>query len=101
MNLFPIYARLGVPEIWCYEERELRIYTLRSRQYINVESSLIFPQLPIRDLPQLIESYRLQSRRALRRAVRFGFEKGVKKARSYLAIAGVDKPNPRLFCKNL
>ncbi|MEM9540291.1 MAG: Uma2 family endonuclease [Cyanobacteria bacterium P01_E01_bin.42] len=70
LDRFPIYARLGVPEIWCYEEGELRIYTLRSGQYIRVEFSPTFPQLPIRDLPQLIESYRLQGRRALRRAVR-------------------------------
>ncbi|MGK7927024.1 MAG: Uma2 family endonuclease [Spirulina sp.] len=70
LDRFPIYARLGVPEIWCYEEGELRIYTLQAGQYTNVEYSPIFPLLPIREIPQLIESYRLQGRRALRRAVR-------------------------------
>jgi Uma2 family endonuclease len=70
LDRFPIYARLGVPEIWCYEEGELRIYTLQEGQYLNAEYSNIFPHLPIRDLPQLLESYRLQGRRALRRAVR-------------------------------
>ena len=70
LDRFPIYQRLGVPEIWCYEEGELRIYTLQIGQYRNVEYSPIFPQLPLRDLPQLIESYRLQGRRTLRRAVR-------------------------------
>ncbi|MGK7925808.1 MAG: Uma2 family endonuclease [Spirulina sp.] len=70
LDRFPIYQRLGVPEIWCYEEGKLRIYTLQTGQYRNVEYSPIFPQLPLRDLPQLIESYRLQGRRTLRRAVR-------------------------------
>ncbi|WP_072619862.1 Uma2 family endonuclease [Spirulina major] len=67
---FPIYARLGVPEIWCYEQQELRLYTLQSGQYGEVERSPIFPMLPLRELPQLIESHRTQGRRALRRSVR-------------------------------
>jgi Uma2 family endonuclease len=67
---FPIYARLNVPEIWCYEAGELRIYTLQNEQYLEVETSPTFPQLAIRELPQLIETHRMQGRRALRRAVR-------------------------------
>lgn len=70
LNRFPIYARLGVPEIWCYEQGKLRIYQLELQQYNEVEQSSIFPMLSIRQLPELIESYRLQGRRALRRAVR-------------------------------
>ncbi|KKD37860.1 hypothetical protein WN50_12075 [Limnoraphis robusta CS-951] len=70
LNRFPIYARLGVPEIWCYERGKLWIYQLESGQYNEVEQSSIFPMLSIRQLPELIESYRLQGRRALRRAVR-------------------------------
>ncbi|MDB9493465.1 Uma2 family endonuclease [Spirulina major CS-329] len=67
---FPIYARLNVPEIWCYEAGELRIYTLQNGQYQDVDTSPTFPQLKIRELPQLIETHRMQGRRALRRAVR-------------------------------
>lgn len=70
LNRFPIYARLGIPEIWCYEQGKLRIYQLESGQYNEVEQSSIFPMLSIRQLPELIESYRLEGRRALRRAVR-------------------------------
>jgi Uma2 family endonuclease len=67
---FPIYVRIGIPEIWCYEQGELRIYTLQNQDYVEVGISPTFPQLAIRELPQLIESNRLQGRRALRRAVR-------------------------------
>ncbi|ERT07693.1 restriction endonuclease family protein [Lyngbya aestuarii BL J] len=70
LNRFPIYARLGIPEIWCYEQGKLRIYQLESGQYQEVEQSSIFPMLSIHQLPELIESYRLEGRRALRRAVR-------------------------------
>lgn len=70
LSRFPIYARLGVPEIWCYDAGELKIYQLQNEEYRAVETSLIFPQLSVRELPALIEQYRPQGRRAIRRAVR-------------------------------
>ncbi|MEA5470181.1 Uma2 family endonuclease [Spirulina sp. 06S082] len=70
LNRFPIYARLGVPELWCYEDGTLKIYCLQEESYLEVEQSGVFPTLNIRALPQIIQSYRLQGRRALRRAVR-------------------------------
>ncbi|MFP4336305.1 MAG: Uma2 family endonuclease [Halothece sp.] len=70
LSRFPIYARLGVPEIWCYDSGELKIYQLQNEEYIEVETSLVFPTLPIQELPVLIEQYRPQGRRAIRRAVR-------------------------------
>jgi Uma2 family endonuclease len=70
LSRFPIYARLGVPEIWCYDSGELRIYQLQNEGYIQVETSLVFSTLPVQELPALIEQYRPQGRRAIRRAVR-------------------------------
>ncbi|MBR8827316.1 MAG: Uma2 family endonuclease [Gomphosphaeria aponina SAG 52.96 = DSM 107014] len=67
---FPIYARLGVPEIWCYENGELTIYLLEGERYLIAENSLIFPNLPIEEIPSLIELNRGEGRRAIRRAVR-------------------------------
>jgi Uma2 family endonuclease len=67
---FPIYARLGVPEIWCYDRGELRIYLLEQGQYGQVEQSRVFPTLKVQELPQLIEENRGLGRLALRRAVR-------------------------------
>ncbi|MBN3898900.1 MAG: Uma2 family endonuclease [Nostoc sp. NOS(2021)] len=70
LNWFPIYARLGVPELWCYDSGELKIYHLQNGEYVESATSLVFPTLAIRDLPKLIEQNRADGRRAIRRAVR-------------------------------
>ncbi|NER97239.1 MAG: Uma2 family endonuclease [Symploca sp. SIO1B1] len=70
LSRFPIYARLGVPEIWCYDSGEVTIYQLQNEEYIEVETSLVFPTLPVKELPALIEQYRLQGKLAIRKAVR-------------------------------
>ena len=66
----PLYARLGVPEIWCYDSGELTIYQLQQGKYQVSTTSAIFPGLNIPEIPQLIEQYRPQGRRAFRQAVR-------------------------------
>ncbi|MEO0394561.1 MAG: Uma2 family endonuclease [Cyanobacteria bacterium P01_A01_bin.137] len=70
LNRFPIYARLGIPEIWCYDQGELKIYHLQRDTYIPAETSLAIPDLPIKELPVIIETYRPQGRRAIRQAMR-------------------------------
>lgn len=70
LSRFPIYARLGVPELWCYDKGALLIYQLQAGAYRQVEQSAVFPALDIQTLPQLIEQYRQQGRLALRRAIR-------------------------------
>jgi Uma2 family endonuclease len=70
LDRFPIYARLEVPELWCYENGELKIYHFQADHYVEAETSLALPFLPIRELPQLIETHRSAGRRAIRRAVR-------------------------------
>ena len=70
LDRFGIYARLGVPELWCYDSGELKIYHLQDGEYVESETSMVFPSLPIRELPKLIEQYRADGRLAIRRAVR-------------------------------
>ena len=70
LDRFPIYARLGIPEIWCYDSGVMTIYLLEGDRYGVSEQSQVFPTLDIRALPQLIESQRSAGRLALRRAVR-------------------------------
>lgn len=70
LGRFPIYAQLGVPEIWCYDSGLLKIYQLQQNEYIEVEQSRVFPTLNVRALPQLIEAHRDRGRLALRKAVR-------------------------------
>ncbi|MBD0303695.1 MAG: Uma2 family endonuclease [Tolypothrix sp. T3-bin4] len=78
LNRFPIYARLGVPELWCYDSGELKIYHLQNGEYVESESSLVFPTLAIRNLPKLIEQNRADGRRAMRQAVREWVREGGK-----------------------
>jgi Uma2 family endonuclease len=50
---FPIYAALGVPEIWRYDGELIQFYLLRDGDYVEASTSEVLPGLP-RDL--LIES---------------------------------------------
>ena len=45
ISKFPIYATLGVPEIWRYEGESLTIYQLRESEYVASESSQSLPLL--------------------------------------------------------
>ncbi|NEO69110.1 Uma2 family endonuclease [Moorena sp. SIO3H5] len=66
----PIYSRLGVPEIWCYDSGKLTIYLLEEGEYVEQAKSRVFPELPIQELPSLIERHRADGRRAILRSVR-------------------------------
>lgn len=70
LNRFPIYARLAVPEIWCYDSGELKIYQLQNGEYQEAQTSLVFPNLAVQEIPRLIEQNRSLGRRAIRQAVR-------------------------------
>ncbi|QLE56925.1 Uma2 family endonuclease [Nostoc sp. TCL26-01] len=70
LDRFPIYARLGIPEIWCYDAGEIKIYQLQGKEYIQQEKSLVFPHLNIQEIPSLIERYRMAGRRVFRQAIR-------------------------------
>ena len=70
LDRFPIYARLGVPEIWRYDQGTLTIPLLEHGAYRESDTSLAFPTLPVQELPGLIEAYRSQGKRAMRRAFR-------------------------------
>ena len=70
LDRFPIYARLGVPEIWCYDSGKLNIYQLEGAAYIETEKSGIFPNLNLQEIPVLIESSRQLGRRVFRKTIR-------------------------------
>lgn len=70
LNRFPIYARLGVPEIWCYDSGELKIYQLQNGEYQEAQISLVFPNLAVQEIPTLTEKNRSLGRRAIRQVVR-------------------------------
>ncbi len=51
-----IYAAIGVPEVWIYSKKQLKIYIFDNINYQETSMSLIFPDLSLITLiPQLIE----------------------------------------------
>ncbi len=45
LNKFPLYAALGILEVWRYVDRRVRIFSLANGQYVEVENSIAFPVL--------------------------------------------------------
>ncbi|MFP4253931.1 MAG: Uma2 family endonuclease [Halothece sp.] len=71
LNRFPIYGRIGVPEIWTYDQGKLTIYQLQSNEtYQVVNQSSVFPEIPILELPNVIAQYQNQGRRSMRQGIR-------------------------------
>lgn len=70
LGRFPIYARLGVPEIWSYEDGKITIYLLENNEYQISEKSLALPKISVDKMMELIEENRPLGRRSIRRAIR-------------------------------
>jgi Uma2 family endonuclease len=50
------YEAMGVPEVWIYRNKQLKIYLLSSQGYTETSISPTFPDLPIIELiPQLVQ----------------------------------------------
>ncbi len=54
VNRMPIYAALGVPELWRYEESAIQIYQLQAGQYIPCTVSPTFANLPLTQIPEFL-----------------------------------------------
>ncbi len=54
-NRFEIYADIGVPEIWRYDGNSFSINVLQNQNYISVERSLVFPNLPLTEISTFLE----------------------------------------------
>lgn len=65
ISKFGIYAGLGVPEVWIYDGKELKIYLLEADEYVSVNESQALPMLsgPVltKFLSQLREEGELQA----------------------------------------
>ena len=50
------YEAMGVPEVWIYRNKQLKIYLLSNQGYVETANSPIFPSLPLTELiPQLVQ----------------------------------------------
>ncbi len=68
LNKLPIYAQVGVLEVWRYTGNELQIFTLSNGQYEDSTHSVAFPLLSSKVIIQFLEeSLELRSTAWLRR----------------------------------
>ncbi len=70
LDKFPIYAALGVPEIWHFTRSESRMYVLGSLGYQESPASRAFPFLTADALSRFVAQARTQGSRAAARAFR-------------------------------
>jgi len=54
INRMSIYAALGVPELWRYDEPVMQLYQLQAGQYIPCTVSSTFANLPLTQIPQFL-----------------------------------------------
>ncbi len=59
LGKFPIYAALGVPEIWRYDGAVFKMYHLAGQIYLEADASLAFPFLTAVVMTELIEQSKL------------------------------------------
>ena len=55
LDKLPIYARLGVPEVWRYDGERLTVFGLRGEGYAEVAESSVLPPLTSEALSGLIK----------------------------------------------
>ncbi len=56
LDKLEVYSGLGVGEVWVHESGGFRVLVLRDGQYVQVETSELFPQLDLTQLATLAES---------------------------------------------
>lgn len=66
----PIYARIGIPEVWCYDGRKLTILALEGAPYLEVDESTVLPPLTSAALTDFVEKSTTTRRTVWLRSVR-------------------------------
>jgi len=70
LDKFPIYAQVGVPEVWRYDGQRLRISILTAERYVEAETSLALPLLTGQRLSETLAQSKTMRRTALLRSFR-------------------------------
>ena len=70
LDKFPIYAALGVPEIWRYDGVTTRFYKLTGENYEVIQNSLAFPVLTANVVTQYLELSKTDGQSAALKAFR-------------------------------
>jgi Uma2 family endonuclease len=75
LSKFPIYAALGVPEIWRYDGAEVRFYALTGATYSEASESSCFPGLSPTSLAEALEHSKTDGQTAALAAFRRRLER--------------------------
>jgi len=70
VSKFPIYAAMGVSEVWRYHKEELKFFRLIDGAYVEAASSLFLPGVAAAELTELIAASQAQASYRWRRGVR-------------------------------
>jgi Uma2 family endonuclease len=62
LNKFPIYAQIGVPEVWRHDGTALTIFTLDSGEYRVQEASRALPDLTAQTIARFLEESQTMKR---------------------------------------
>ena len=57
INSLDLYARMGIAEVWYWEDGKLKVYDLEEQVYKNVKASRFFPDLNLNILAKYITYY--------------------------------------------
>lgn len=70
IDKFPLYASMGVPEIWRYDGKDARFYKLVGENYEVVQESVAFPSFTAQDFGQYLERSLIEGQTAAAKAFR-------------------------------
>lgn len=70
LNKFPIYAHLGVPEVWRYDDNQVSIFKLANGEFVPQTESLALPGLTSATIARFLEDGLTMTRSTWRRGVR-------------------------------
>lgn len=70
LNKFPIYAQVGVPEIWRYDGQKVAIFLLEAGAYVERDESHALPRVTANVLTDFLAEGRSQKRTVWLRALR-------------------------------
>jgi Uma2 family endonuclease len=54
LDKFPIFAKVGVPEVWCFDGGQLAVYELAEGEYLERGASVAFPAVTAADVTAFI-----------------------------------------------
>jgi Uma2 family endonuclease len=70
LDKFPLYAAMGVPEVWRYQDGVLEIWVLEGKEYVRRHSSRTLPLLTSKLISEFLEARVAMTRPAWLRQTR-------------------------------